>query len=121
MWTQTATLSCMPRTSGALKPSDLKGHRLLRVMLTDSNGEEKVPLLMMTPIWGPASSDPEGKIRLTSSSNPDGLAPLEWSNALARVLHHKGSPVRCDFSALPSKDQQLPLIEKDGDSRKRTT
>ena len=45
---------------------------------------------MMTPIWGPASSDPEGKIRLTTSSNPDGLAPLEWSNALARVLRSQG-------------------------------
>jgi hypothetical protein len=102
------------KENSALKASDLKGHRLLRVVLTDSNGEETVPLLMMTPIWGPASSDPEGKIRLTSSSNPDGLAPLEWSNALARVLHHKGSRVRCDFSALPSKDQQLALIEQDG-------
>jgi hypothetical protein len=107
------------KEGGALKASDLKGHRLLRVMLTDSNGEESVPLLMMTPMWGPASSDPEGKIRLTSSSNPDGLAPLEWSNALARVLQHKGSPVRCDFSALPSKDQQLALIEKDGDNQEK--
>jgi hypothetical protein len=105
------------KDKGALKPSDLKGHRLLRVMLTDGNGEEKLPLLMMTPIWGPASSDPEGKIRLTSSSNPDGLAPLEWSNALARVLQHKGSSVRCDFSALPSKEQQLPLIENNGEQQ----
>jgi hypothetical protein len=105
------------KDNGELKPSDLKDHRLLRVMLTDSNGDETAPLLMMTPMWGPASSDPEGKIRLTSSSNPDGLAAVEWSNALARVLHHKGTPVRCDFSALPSKDQQLPLIEKDGDKQ----
>jgi hypothetical protein len=107
------------KDKGTLKPSELKGHRLLRVMLTDSNGEEKVPLLMMTPMWGPASSDPEGKIRLTSSSNPDGLAPLEWSNALARVLHHKGSPVRCDFSALPSKERQLALVEKQGDQQQQ--
>ena len=107
------------KDGGALKPSDLKDHRLLRVMLPDGNGDEKVPLLMMTPIWGPASSDPEGKIRLTTSSNPDGLAPLEWSNALARVLHHKGSPVRCDFSAQPSKDQQLALIENDGDKQEK--
>jgi hypothetical protein len=105
------------KDGGALKASDLKGHRLLRVMLTDGNGEENVPLPMMTPMWGPASSDPEGKIRLTSSSNPDGLAPLEWSNALARVLQHKGSPVRCDFSALAS-DQQLALIEKGDDQEK---
>jgi hypothetical protein len=107
------------KEGGTLKASDLKGHRLLRVMLTDSNGEENVPLPMMTPMWGPASSDPEGKIRLTSSSNPDGLAPLEWSNALARVLQRKGSHVRCDFSALPSKEQQLALIEKDGDNEEK--
>jgi hypothetical protein len=106
------------KEGGALKASGLKGHRLLRVMLTDSNGEENVPLLMMTPMWGPASSDPEGKIRLTSSSNPDGLAPLEWSNALARVLQRKGSSVRCDFSVLAS-DQQLALIEKDGGNQEK--
>jgi hypothetical protein len=106
------------KDNGALKASGLKGHRLLRVMLTDSNGEENVPLLMMTPMWGPASSDPEGKIRLTSSSNPDGLAPLEWSNALARVLQRKGSSVRCDFSAV-SSDQQLALIEKDGGNQEK--
>jgi hypothetical protein len=99
---------------GTLKPSDLKNHRLLRVVLPAGNGDEEVKLLMMTPAWGPASSDPEGKIRLTSSSNPDGLAPVEWSNALARVLHHKGSRVRCDFSAEPSKDRQLAIVDEVG-------
>ena len=49
------------------------------------------------------------------------MASRRWSgsNALARVLHRKGSPVRCDFSALPSKDQQLALIEKDGVSQEK--
>jgi len=61
---------------------------------------------MMTPIWGPASSDMEGKINLTTSFNPDGLAPVEWSNALARVLPRKGTRVRCDFSAKASERQQ---------------
>ena len=90
---------------GKLKPSALKKHRLLRVVLPARDGEEKVSLMMMTPIWGPASSDPEGKVRLTTSKNPDGLAPLEWSNALARVLLHKGLRVRCDFSAEASENQ----------------
>jgi len=37
-------------------------------------------------ILGPASSDPTGAIVLTTSENPFGTAPLEWSNALARLL-----------------------------------
>ena len=84
-----------------LKPSQLKKHRLLRVVLPGGDA-----LLMMTPIWGPASSDTEGKILLTTSKNPNGLAPLEWSNALARVLPHKGSRLRCDFTAEPAEEQQ---------------
>jgi hypothetical protein len=88
-----------------IKPSDLGGHRLLRVVLPHGKA-----LLMMTPVWGPASSDPEAKISLTTSKNPSGLAPLEWSNALAWVLRHKGLPVRCDFTAKPSKEHQ-PWID----------
>jgi hypothetical protein len=91
-----------------LKPKDLGGHRLLRVMLPGVDGRKQVPLLMMTPIWGPASSDTEGKISLTTGKNPNGLAPMEWSNALARVLLHKGSRLRCDFSADPADDQVAP-------------
>lgn len=94
------------RDGGELKPSQLRGHRLLRVVLP--NGDI---LPMMTPIWGPASSDPEGRVRLTTSKNPDGLAAIEWSNALARVLLHKGCRVRCDFSADQSWDQQIALID----------
>ena len=46
--------------------------------------------LTSTPIKGPAPSDPDGYILLTTDMNPDGLAPLEWSNALAYVLPHAG-------------------------------
>jgi hypothetical protein len=84
---------------GALRPKDLTNHRLLRVFLPTGDDGKEVPLMMMTPIWGPASSDTEAKISLTTSTNPNGLAALEWSNALARVLLHKGSRLRCDFSA----------------------
>jgi hypothetical protein len=49
---------------------------------------------------------------LTTSTNPSGLAAVEWSNALARVLLHKGTSVRCDFSAERSEDQQVPLIDE---------
>jgi hypothetical protein len=37
-------------------------------------------------ILGPAASDPDGAIVLTTQDNPYGTAPLEWSNALARLL-----------------------------------
>ena len=104
-------------TGGKLKPSKLAGHRLLRVVVpTETEGRQK-EFLMMTPMWGPSSSDAEGKIRLTTSSNPDGMAAVEWSNALARILLLKGSFVRCDFSAEPS-DQQMALVEESSDGPK---
>jgi hypothetical protein len=82
---------------------NLKGHRLLRVV--------KVPVT--TRITGPATSDLSGQIQLTTSANPAGLAPLEWSNALARVLWDRsGATVRCDFSREEAWDQQVPFIEK---------
>jgi hypothetical protein len=50
-------------------------------------------------ILGPASSDTEGAIRLTTSDNPFGAAPLEWSNTLARVLaESQGGTVICRFA-----------------------
>jgi hypothetical protein len=101
---------------GTLMPKQLAGHRLLRVILPTKDGDPTgVPLLMMTPIWGPASSDPDGKVRLTTGSNPEGLAAVEWSNALAQVMLHKGTRVRCDFSAEASKDQQLALVDEPDD------
>jgi hypothetical protein len=107
--TSTDCDTVVKRNGDDLMPSRLGGHRLLRVVLPKEKGGKE--LLMMTPMWGPASSDPEGKIRLTTSSNPDGMAAVEWSNALARILPCKGSWVRCDFSAEAS-DQQLALVEQ---------
>jgi hypothetical protein len=86
---------------------DLKGRRLLRVSLPDQAGA----YLMMTRIKGPASSDPMGEIVLTTDANPYGLAPLEWSNALAHILNgYQGRTVSCDFSKEAS-ETQLPWIE----------
>jgi hypothetical protein len=81
----------------------LKGHRLLRVY---PPGRPK-GIAMMTQITGPASSDPDGEVLLTTNMNPDGLAALEWSNALAHVLDSNDmKPMRCDFSEKPSWDMQ---------------
>ena len=54
---------------------------------------------MTTPIKGPASSDMDGEISLTTQFNPFGLASKEWSNALAHILStHQGKKVLCDFT-----------------------
>lgn len=74
--------------------AELKGHRLLRIKLP---GQE--PIEPMNHIRGPAASDPDNYVILTSSENPHGLAPLEWSNALARLLSgFQGREVECDIS-----------------------
>ena len=68
---------------------------LLRVVLPNdprNEGEDTV-VPVMNFIRGPASSDTEGEIILTTDSNPSGLAPMEWSNALARVVQFEGRRV----------------------------
>jgi hypothetical protein len=91
----------------AMTLDKLQGKRLLRVFIGDDEYR------MMTEISGPASSDPDGRILLTTDMNPAGLAPLEWSNALSRVLPHAGKTVRCDFSKDDGWEQQQPVLEKD--------
>jgi hypothetical protein len=107
-----AVVTCL---HGDVKASDLKDHRLLRVELPGGEG-----LPTTAPIWGPASSDTEAKIRLTTSKNPSGLAPLEWSNALTRVLHyartHQDPHVTCYFTKERSKEQHRPWTDDPNDS-----
>jgi len=89
----------------------LKGRRLLRVRVPGTGRSS----LMTAPIVGPAASDPDGEVRLTTQFNPYGLASLEWSNALAHVLYEsQGKTVICDFSKDSGNDGDFlqPLIEK---------
>lgn len=87
---------------------DLCKHRLLRVRSLEDAGQAWE---MMTPITGPAPSDPRGEILLTTPLNPNGLAPLEWSNGLAFVLKNfQGKTVECDFTKEPEEFHQ-PLLE----------
>ncbi len=82
----------------------LAGHRLLRV-----NG-----VAMQTVKLGPSPADPDDNVVLSTEDNPGGVAPLEWSNALAHVLaNHVGGTVTCDFSATPVWLKQVPLDVKD--------
>ncbi|HET9099002.1 MAG TPA: hypothetical protein VFN62_01310 [Acidobacteriaceae bacterium] len=85
----------------------LVGQHLLRVRLSEEDSSPK--FLMYTPIMGPASSDPDGEIRLTTQLNPQGIAPVEWSNALAAVLRgHQGKRVICDFTKdLPPEQKEM--------------
>ncbi len=98
-------MHALKSTDNSMTLDQLQGKRLLRVKV----GTEEYR--MMTHISGPASSDPDGRILLTTDMNPAGLAPLEWSNALAHVRLHAGKLVRCDFSRDDGWDQQQPLIE----------
>jgi hypothetical protein len=89
----------------------LKGQRLLRVRVPGTGRAS----LMTAPIVGPASSDPDAEVRLTTQFNPNGLASLEWSNALAHVLYEsQGKTVICDFSKDSDKGSDIlqPLIEE---------
>jgi hypothetical protein len=110
---KTADAAGTKSVDSTLTVADLAGRRLLRVVVPDPDGEGEMALPMMTPIKGPASSDPDGKVDLTTNMNPFGLAALEWSNALARVLPHAGNKVRCDFSKDVAWEQQQLLYSTD--------
>jgi len=68
----------------------LKGHRLLRVNGVKVIAQKK----------GPSPADRFGAVVLATEDDPDAVQPLEWSNALAPILHdNSGRPVTCDFTA----------------------
>jgi hypothetical protein len=77
---------------------NLAGHRLLRV-----NGEN-----MFTQMIGPSPANTRTRTTVLGfTGNPDGVAPLEWSNALARVLHESvGKTVTCYFTKTPVWSEQ---------------
>ncbi len=96
----------------------LVGRQLLRVRLPEDKHlhiKNQRQFVMTTPIKGPASSDVDGEISLTTQFNPFGLASMEWSNALAHLLStHQGKTVLCDFTkGLPDdqKDMPQPIID----------
>lgn len=86
---------------------NLAGHRLLRV-----DGK-----LMMTQAIGPSPADIDGQsVVLSTEDNPSGIAPLEWSNSLADILHRfTGRKVACDFTARPVWLDQAPWTGRKGD------
>ena len=80
----------------------LTGHRLLAVKLDNRYVE------FTAPIVGPAPSDPKNMILQTTDLNPNGRAPLEWSNALAPVIaNYQGKTVQCFFTRDEAPSHEL--------------
>ena len=80
------------------KYKDLLHHRILRV-----GGD---PLAIQ--VSGPQAPNGDS-LTLTSGSNPSAAAFMEWSNALARILHEKaGQTVRCEVTKKVSMNPVLP-------------
>ena len=88
----------MDPSARALGLPDLVGHRLLRV-----NGEN-----MYTQMIGPSPANTRTRTTVLGyTGNPDGVAPLEWSNALARILKESvGKSVACYFTKTPVWSEQ---------------
>ena len=99
---------CDDETRARVEAAGLQGRRLLQVRVPGADGKF---VRTTTPIKGPAPSDPDGHILLTTEMNRYGLAALEWSNVLAYVLPYAGQRVQCDFSRDEGWDEQQPLIE----------
>jgi|GEM_PF-268119 len=94
--------------------SALKDRRLQKVEYT-VNGEVRSFLTQTTQI-GPSPADPDGQsVVLSFEANPHGLAPLEWSNLLARMLHERaGQTVTCHFTTVDARLGMVPWEEGKG-------
>lgn len=92
--------------------AELKGCRLLGISLPADGKEQSTFIPTTNHIKGPASSDLDGAVILTTNENPFGLAPLEWSNALAHVLSgYQGRKVECHITR-EKAETYVPLIEE---------
>jgi len=87
------------------KLEDLLHHRILRV---DCDPPRRPGDPLAIQVSGPTAPNGDSS-PLTSGSNPDAAAFMEWSNALARVLHEKaGQTVRCEITQDESLNPVLP-------------
>ncbi|MEK7400791.1 MAG: hypothetical protein AABZ80_00355 [Gemmatimonadota bacterium] len=85
------------------KMRHLVGHRLLKVSYPGPRAKGKRTqreFLTMTTQIGPNPYDTANEsVVLSFEASPHGLAPLEWSNLLALMLHERaGQTVTCHFS-----------------------
>lgn len=87
------------------KYQPLLHHRILRV---DSDPPRRAGDPLAVQVSGPKAPNGPSK-PLTTGSNPKAAAFLEWSNALARILHEKaGQTVRCEVTKAKALDPVLP-------------
>ncbi|MBK8256621.1 MAG: hypothetical protein IPK82_28615 [Polyangiaceae bacterium] len=81
--------------------ADLAMHRLLRVeypAVEDSNLMRGFSTMTTQIGPNPYNAEQESVV-LSIEANPNGVAPLEWSNLLARMLHERtGKTVTCYFT-----------------------
>ena len=95
----------------------LVGHRLLKVAYDRPAGsrKERVDFVTMTTQIGPNPYNTATEsVVLSFGANPEGLAPLEWSNLLARMLHERaGQTVTCSFSAETAWTDMVAWSDKD--------
>jgi hypothetical protein len=99
----------------------VKGHRLLRVEYPPPAGKRPAKkgrltsFETMTTQIGPDPYDPATQsVVLSYGANPEGLAPMEWSNLLARMLHERsGKTVTCYFSKQEAWLDQVAWNEDD--------
>lgn len=76
------------------------GYRLLRV-----EGVE-----VTVPVTGPMQDGGTASVPLPDNTFKDERMPLEWSNALAEVVHkHSGKQVKCVFASLPDGKHEIEL------------
>lgn len=71
---------------------------------------------VMTQMKGDPPDGSDGDpVLLATDENPEALAPLEWSNLLARVLRdRKGQTVRCDFTVDAGWEGPIPWTGEPG-------
>ena len=90
----------------------LVGHRLLKVTWdrpAKGRARARRSFLTFTTQIGPNPYDPATEsVVLSFEASPSGLAPLEWSNLLAFMLHERaGRTVTCFFTA---EREQLDMV-----------
>jgi hypothetical protein len=76
--------------------SDLKGRRLLKIEGKPVSVETKGPIF------------PRRVDTLGTTSNPDAVAFLEWSNTIARIFDKQGQKVACEFTEAEATNEVLP-------------
>lgn len=90
-------------TETAKEYQHLLHHRLLKIDGQSCKRMEDQDIV--TTVKGPQAPGDE-PLDLTKGPNPQGVAAMEWSNALAFVLQRQGEKVKCYFTLEKSEQEQ---------------